>query len=73
MTRTMSGEPRRYRLCYPVNVGRDPLIGQLQDYQKIDPSIEFELMSECNHEDVLAERVNIAYLPYKPPAKGLLT
>lgn len=73
MTRTMLGEPRRYRLCYPLNVGRDPLIGQLQDYQKIAPLIDFELMNECDHEDVLAERVDIAYLSYKPPAKGLLT
>ncbi len=72
MTQAMSGEPRRYRLCYPMNVGRDPLIGQLIDYRKIDPAIEFDLMSECDHEDVLEGRVDIAYLPYKPPAKGLL-
>lgn len=57
----------------PLNVGRDSLIGQLQDYQKIDPKIEFELMNECYHEDVLAGRVDIARLPYKPPTKGLLT
>jgi DNA-binding transcriptional LysR family regulator len=62
----------RYRLCFPVNVGRDALIDQLVDYKAIDPTIEFELVSECDHEDILSHRVDLALLPYQPPAKGLL-
>lgn len=69
---SLTGSAVRYRLCFPLNVGRDTLIDQLIDYRKIDPRLEFDLMSECDHEDVLSGRVDIALLPYKPPVRGLV-
>ena len=53
IARSLSGNAVRYKLCYPLNVGRSNLIEQLNDYKKIDPLLEFDLMSECDHEDVL--------------------
>ena len=72
IARSLSGNAVRYKLCYPLNVGRSNLIEQLNDYKKIDPLLEFDLMSECDHEDVLSGRVDIALLPYRPPSKGLV-
>lgn len=65
IARSLSGNAVRYKLCYPLNVGRSNLIEQLNDYKKIDPLLEFDLMSECDHEDVLSGRVDIALLPYR--------
>ncbi|MDY4163838.1 MAG: LysR substrate-binding domain-containing protein, partial [Sutterella sp.] len=44
----------------------------LKEYRRIEPRLEFELLSECDHEDILSGRADLALLPYRPPARDLV-
>ena len=43
----------------------------IQSYSHQDPNLKVEILSDVDHEDVISGKVDIAYLPYRPPAEGL--
>lgn len=63
------GAPLRMmiRISAPSNIARKPILEHLTYYRDhIDPTVEFELLSNLNHADVLSGAVDIAFLPYFP-------
>ena len=55
----------------PVNVPRTSFVEIIQSYSHQDPNLKVEILSDVDHEDVISGKVDIAYLPYRPPAEGL--
>ena len=64
-------EANTVRLSFPANVTRRDLITMLADYGRIDPELHIEIVTDKDHQDVLEDRVQAAYLPYIPPETGL--
>ena len=59
------------KLGIPVNVPRTSFVEIIQSYSHQDPNLKVEILSDVDHEDVISGKVDIAYLPYRPPAEGL--
>ena len=64
--------PFSVNLGIPVNVPRRGLFAVIKSYEKIDPAMRFVTVSDADHQDVLDGKADVAYLPYRPPAEGLL-
>ena len=64
--------PLAIHLGIPVNVARRGLSAVLKEYEKIDPAMQFVTVSDADHEDVLDGKADVAYLPYRPSAEGLM-
>lgn len=63
------GAPLRtlIRFGVPNNIARKPVLEHLSHYRThVDPTVEFELISDLTHADVLSGRADIAFLPYFP-------
>ena len=43
----------------------------IQSYRQKDPNLKVEILSDVDHEDVISGKVDVAYLPYRPPAESL--
>lgn len=71
LVQNLSLTPMKIRIGIPVNNPRRSIYKLLQKYEKEDPTLSIEIHSDCTHLDVLEGRVDIAYLPYRPPADGL--
>lgn len=41
----------------------------IQSYRQKDPNLKVEILSDVDHEDVISGKVDVAYLPYRPPAE----
>ena len=65
-------ETASLKLSIPVNVSRASVHEHLRSYRLLVPSLRFSIVSDCDHEDVLDRRIDIAYLPYRPPEEGLV-
>jgi DNA-binding transcriptional LysR family regulator len=68
----LRGESISASLSIPVNCPRESVNAILKSFAGRDPGLSIEIVSDFDHEDVLEGRVDIAYLPYEPPAAGLL-
>lgn len=64
--------PLSLKFSIPVNVPRRDPYAIVKNYRRIDPTLELEIVSDADHEDVLNGRVDIAYLPYRPSADSLM-
>ena len=63
------GAPLRtmIRISVPNNIARKPILEHLVYYRThVDPTVEFEMISDLTHADVLSGRADIAFLPYFP-------
>ena len=61
----------RGSLGIPINVPRTSFVEIIQSYRQKDPNLKVEILSDVDHEDVISGKVDVAYLPYRPPAEGL--
>lgn len=59
------------KLGIPVNVPRISFVELIQNYTHQDPNLKVEILSDVDHEDVISGKVDVAYLPYRPPGEGL--
>lgn len=59
------------RLSVPGNIPRLAVISITNEYQQSHPDTVFEIYSECDHTDILAGRIDIAALPYRPKDERL--
>lgn len=59
------------KLGIPVNVPRTSFVELIQSYRQKDPNLKVEILSDVDHEDVISCKVDVAYLPYRPPAESL--
>lgn len=64
--------PMTLRIGVPVNIFRGHIYQFIKQYRKRDPMLTVEMRSDADHEDVINGRVEIGYLPYRPPVDGLL-
>lgn len=64
--------PLTVRLSLPVNIPRGSVARHIRAYQAKDPGLTVEILSDCDHGDILSGRIDLAYLPYRPPPEGLL-
>ena len=64
--------PMTIRLSIPVNCPRESIHELIQNYGREFPAFAVEILSDMNHEDVLTGRADLAMLPYRPPADGLV-
>lgn len=67
----LANDANTIRLSFPANVTRRDLIPMLDDYRRIDPELQVEVVTDKDHTDVLDGRIQAAYLPYWPPEAGL--
>lgn len=56
----------------PVNISRDSYRNSLLQYKKEDPKFKVHILSDMDHQDLLERKVDLACLPYRPPADGLV-
>lgn len=59
------------KLGIPINVPRTSFVELIQSYRQKDPNLKVEIFSDVDHEDVISGKVDVAYLPYRPPAESL--
>lgn len=59
------------KLGIPVNVPRSSFVELIRSYAQKDPNLRVEILSDADHEDVISGKVDVAYLPYRPPSEGL--
>lgn len=64
--------PMMIRLSIPVNCPRESIHELIQNYGREFPAFAVEILSDMNHADVLTGRADLAMLPYRPPADGLV-
>ena len=69
---SLNDVPATLRLSIPVNCPRQSVFEMIQGYSRKDPALTVEILSDMNHADVLTGRVDMAMLPYRPPADGLV-
>ena len=50
---------------------RTSFVELIQSYRQKDPNLKVEILSDVDHEDVISCKVDVAYLPYRPPAESL--
>lgn len=71
LVQNLSLTPMKIRIGIPVNNPRQSIYKLLKKYEKQDPTLSIEIHSDSTHLDVLEGRIDIAYLPYRPPSDGL--
>lgn len=59
------------RLSTPIGIGRFYLNNQLDEYRKYHPNVSVELFVDCGIDDVLKNRVDVAFIPSCPQDKRL--
>lgn len=59
------------RMGIPVNISRSSVFDFLKRYERIDPNLRLEILSDIDHQDLFEGKADVAYLPYRPPAEGL--
>lgn len=64
--------PLVIRLSVPVNNPRKSVNEHIRTYREFDPSLSVQVISDMDHQDVLEGRADLAYIPYDPPASGLV-
>jgi DNA-binding transcriptional LysR family regulator len=60
------------RFSIPLNSPRQSFYSLIKAYEAVDPNLRIQFVADMDHDDVLSGRVDMAYLPYRPPAEGLL-
>ncbi|WP_337437161.1 LysR family transcriptional regulator [Parasutterella excrementihominis] len=59
------------RLSTPIGIGRFYVNNQLDEYRKYHPNVSVELFVDCGIDDVLTNKVDVAFIPCCPEDKRL--
>lgn len=67
-----SSSEKLIRLSVPTNFPRTSVVELTDEYRRMHPEVTFEILSWCEHKDVLEDRADIAVLAYRPKDEALL-
>lgn len=71
LSRARSAGRRAIRLGVVAGYPREQLLAMLAEYKQASPEVDIEVVTEVDHQDLLRERVDVAYLLYMPDDPNL--
>lgn len=69
---SIGSAPVSWRFGVPANLGREMFHELIKTWRESHPETGFAMTVDADHEDVLEDRVDLAYLPYTPEHPDLI-